>query len=48
MRYGHAIGVPTRRAIWNKGADGVMKQIKAIQQALPFTVTIEPEATINP
>ena len=26
------------RATWNKGADGVMTQIKAIQQALPFTI----------
>lgn len=26
------------RATWNKGADGVMQQIKAIQQALPFAV----------
>jgi len=29
MRYGYAIGVPTRRTIWNEVADGVMKQIKA-------------------
>ena len=26
------------RATWNKGADGVMTRIKAIQKALPFTV----------
>jgi hypothetical protein len=26
------------RATWNKGADGVMQQIKAIQQSLPFAV----------
>ena len=26
------------RATWNKGADGVMTQIKAIQKALPFSV----------
>ena len=26
------------RATWNKGADGVMSQIKAIQKALPFPV----------
>ncbi len=26
------------RATWNKGADGVMTQIKAIQQALPFHI----------
>ncbi len=26
------------RATWNKGADGVMTQIKAIQQALPFAI----------
>lgn len=26
------------RATWNKGAEGVMTQIKAIQQALPFQV----------
>jgi hypothetical protein len=26
------------RATWNKGADGVMTQIKAIQQALPFSI----------
>lgn len=26
------------RSTWNKGADGVMKQIKLIQKALPFTV----------
>lgn len=26
------------RATWNKGADGVMQQIKAIQQALPFAI----------
>ena len=26
------------RATWNKGSDGVMKQIKAVQKALPFTV----------
>ncbi|MFZ2524363.1 MAG: hypothetical protein WAW87_03520, partial [Candidatus Ferrigenium altingense] len=26
------------RATWNKGADGVMTQIKAIQKALPFPV----------
>jgi hypothetical protein len=26
------------RATWNKGADGVMKQIKAVQLALPFTI----------
>ncbi len=26
------------RATWNKGADGVMQQIKAVQQALPFAV----------
>ena len=26
------------RATWNKGADGVMTQIKAVQKALPFPV----------
>ena len=26
------------RATWNKGAEGVMTQIKAVQKALPFTV----------
>lgn len=26
------------RATWNKGADGVMNQIKAIQRALPFAI----------
>ena len=26
------------RATWNKGADGVMNQIKAIQQTLPFAI----------
>ena len=26
------------RATWNKGADGVMQQIKAVQQALPFAI----------
>ncbi len=26
------------RATWNKGSDGVMKQIKAVQKTLPFTV----------
>jgi len=26
------------RATWNKGADGVMTQIKTIQKALPFPV----------
>ena len=26
------------RATWNKGSDGVMKQIKAVQKALPFQV----------
>lgn len=28
------------RATWNKGADGVMTQIKAIQKALPFPVRV--------
>lgn len=30
------IGWTECRATWNKGAQGVMTQIKAIQQALPF------------
>ena len=32
------IGWTECRATWNKGAQGVMTQIKAIQQALPFPV----------